>query len=220
MKKTVGAFFDFDKTLLTVESARPGIRYMYERGLISMGFILRVLTVNFFYQRHLIPEERMSRLLLTLYRGRRLRDFEESALSFYREEIKPLLAPGILKRVREHQERGHVLVLISASVRYYLQHVASDLGFDHLICTDLEIDERGLLTGRAQGAICLDEQKRRQAEELAGQVGIDLEASYAYGNHQSDLPLLERVGNPAVVEPTLPLKKIAAKRSWPILGFE
>ena len=53
----------------------------------------------------------------------------------------------------------------------------------------------------------------------AEKIGLDLDNSYAYGNHQSDLPLLEIVGHPHVVEPTLILKKIAHQRSWPILTF-
>lgn len=44
-------------------------------------------------------------------------------------------------------------------------------------------------------------------------------ASYAYGNHPADLPLLETVGHPHVVEPTRALAKIAAQRAWPVLSF-
>jgi phosphoserine phosphatase len=54
---------------------------------------------------------------------------------------------------------------------------------------------------------------------LAGEADIDLSSSYAYGNHQSDLPLLELVGHPHGVEPTEPLKNIAMENAWPILKF-
>jgi len=48
---------------------------------------------------------------------------------------------------------------------------------------------------------------------------IDLASSYAYGNHQADLPLLESVGYPHVVEPTKPLKNVAMKKNWPVLTY-
>jgi HAD superfamily phosphoserine phosphatase-like hydrolase len=112
-----------------------------------------------------------------------------------------------------------VLILISGSIRYMLKPVVEDIGFDHLLCTDLEIGDDGLLTGRAKGPLCVNRTKRTLAIELACKQGIDLSCSYAYGNHQSDIPLLELVGNPFVVEPTKPLRKVALKRNWPVLGF-
>jgi HAD superfamily hydrolase (TIGR01490 family) len=217
--KAAAAFFDFDKTLLMVESAKPGLRYLYEKKEITTGYLLLVIFANFFYRYHLYSDQRMARLLLQLYKGKRLTDLQDGAPHFYREYIRPLLSPNIMSRLNEHREKGHMLVLISASVRYLLEAVNADLGFDHLLCTDLEESEDGLLTGKAKGPICIDRQKRIQAEQLAGEQGIDLDKSYAYGNHQSDIPLLELVGHPHAVEPTLPLKKKALQNGWPILRF-
>jgi phosphoserine phosphatase len=55
--------------------------------------------------------------------------------------------------------------------------------------------------------------------QLANRFGLDLEKSYAYGNHHSDLPLLETVGNPHVVEPSAELAKVAQERAWPVLCY-
>lgn len=218
-QSAIAAFFDFDKTLLMVESAKPGLKYLYENGEISMRFILKVIVANYFYQRNILSEERMSRLLLGLYAGKRLADFEAGAKAFYRDCIRPLLAPAIVNRVNKHREKGHLLVLVSASVRYYLQEAVDDLGFDHLLCTDLEVGPGGLLIGRADGPMCIDAEKRRQAAALAEEKGIDLASSYAYGNHQSDIPILSLVGRPHAVEPTAPLRRTALKKGWPILSF-
>ena len=77
----------------------------------------------------------------------------------------------------------------------------------------------GQLTGRAKGPICLNSNKRILAEMLACRVNIDLASSYAYGNHQSDLPLLDLIGNPYAVEPTEPLRRAALANKWPILTY-
>lgn len=66
----IGAFFDFDRTLIDVESPRLGIRYLWERGLVTMGYILKVMAANVFYQRHLISDETMARILISFYRGK------------------------------------------------------------------------------------------------------------------------------------------------------
>ena len=218
-KKHIGAFFDFDETLLEVESARVGFNFLWEHDLVSFGFILRILVANFFYKRHLISDERMAAIMIRFYRQKNLDEFKKGAPGFYKDYLKPHLAPNIMAKVRDHKKRGHILVLISGSVRYMLEPVVENLGFDHLLCTDLEVGPDGLLTGKSKGPLCLDRTKKDLAENLAQNVGLDLGRSFAYGNHQSDLPLLELVGNPHAVEPTTVLRKIAVERQWPILHY-
>ena len=215
----IGAFFDFDKTQLKTESAKLGLKYLWQQRLLSSGLLFKILVANFFYQYHLVSDETIARIILKFYRGKRLDEFEDGAPWFYNDYLKPQLAPNILAKAKQHRRKGHLLILISGSIRYMLKPVVEDIGFDHLLCTDLEIGADGLLTGRAKGPLCVNRTKRILAIELARKRGIDLSKSYAYGNHQSDIPMLELVGNPFVVEPTEPLRKVAIKRNWPVLGF-
>ncbi|MBW1989096.1 MAG: HAD family hydrolase [Deltaproteobacteria bacterium] len=218
MAKTA-AFFDFDKTLLAADSASIGIRFLWDMGLLPVPFVAKALALNELYKRHLISEVQIGRRLLTFYRGKTIDPFEDGMCEFYENDIKPRLAPAILDRLRDHQEQGHVTVLVSGSLRYTLLPVKKDLGIDHLLCSDLEVDESGVLTGRPRGEMCVDKTKAVLARELAQAEGIDLSASYAYGNHQSDIPLLSLVGNPHAVEPTGPLRRHAQRHGWPILRF-
>lgn len=219
LKSRIAAFFDFDKTLLEVESGRLGIQWLWDRRMVPVGYILKIQVANFFYQRQMLSDERMVRILLTFYKNRRFLDFQNGAQDFYREYLMPHLAPRILSRVRFHKNEGHLLVLISGSVRYLLEPVVRDLEFDYLLCTDLEVDPEGFMTGKPKGLVCVDQNKKKLTLKLAQNIGLDLDNSYAYGNHQSDLPLLEIVGHPHVVEPTHILKKVAHQKSWPILTF-
>jgi HAD superfamily hydrolase (TIGR01490 family) len=219
LPKKVAAFFDFDETLLEVESSRLGIQWLWDRRLVPLAYILKILLAKCFYQQRLLSEDRMVRILLTFYRKKRLVDFQRGATDFYKEYLKPHLAPAIVARVQDHKTQGHVLVMISGSVRYMLEPVAEDLGFDHLLCTDLEVNSNGRLTGKPNGLVCVGQNKRKLTVVLADNIGLDLEKSYAYGNHPSDLPLLESVGHPCAVAPNRILKKIAQQRSWPILSY-
>ena len=216
----IGAFFDFDKTLIKVESGRIGFKYLYQIKEIRLSFLLKVALINFFYQRDWITDTQMSRVMLTFYRDRNIEPLQAGAEEFYREHLKPHIAPNILARAHQHQSAGHTLVLVSASVRYMLQPVIKDLGFNHLLCTDLEIRTDGQLTGQTDGPICIDQYKSEAIHELARQHKIQLSRSFAYGNHHSDIPMLETVGNPAAVEPTHRLRKKAISEGWPILAFQ
>ena len=57
-------------------------------------------------------------------------------------------------------------------------------------------------------------------EELARTADIDLEGSFAYSDSITDLPMLEAVGNPVVVNPEKELRAVAEEREWPMLEFQ
>ncbi|NNL70758.1 MAG: HAD-IB family hydrolase, partial [Acidimicrobiia bacterium] len=95
--------------------------------------------------------------------------------------------------------------------------LAGYLGVDDVIATRAGVDEQGLYTGEleyyAYGPT------KAEALHLLEQEGIDLSESYAYSDSQTDLPLLEAVGHPVVVNPDRELRKIAEEREWPIREF-
>jgi hypothetical protein len=57
-------------------------------------------------------------------------------------------------------------------------------------------------------------------QEFAARHDIDLEASYAYSDSLSDLPMLRAVGNPVAVNPDPALLEIARAEDWQTLRFE
>ena len=218
-KKSIAAFFDFDKTLLNTESSRIGIRYLREQRMVSLGYILKVVVANFLYERHLLADETFASVMLKIYRGRRLAEFQDGAADFYSANLKPHLAPRILERLNWHRQQGHVVVLVSGSLRYMLEPVVADLGIAQLLCSDLEEGPDGRLTGSIRGRLCMGDHKRYLVQQLSGELNLSLSASYAYGDHHSDLPLLKLVGNPHAVEPDPSLKRFAIKNNWPILTY-
>ena len=54
---------------------------------------------------------------------------------------------------------------------------------------------------------------------LAEQEGYDLAECTAYSDSHTDLPFLELVGHPVVVNPDRKLRRVAAERQWPVLEF-
>jgi HAD superfamily hydrolase (TIGR01490 family) len=215
----IAAFFDFDNTLLAGDSAEIGVKYLIRRREISIGFALWIWFLSRFYKRNLITVERMCDATVKLYKGRRLEEFKRGGSEFYLSELKPRLSPRLIEKLEDHRRQGHVLVLLSASLDYILREVALDLNFDHVLCSQLEEDENGLLTGHIDGLLCASDEKARAAQGLAQEIGIDLSRSFAYADHHSDIPILKLVGNPVAVEPTPHLKELATTSSWPILSY-
>lgn len=218
-KSNIAAFFDFDETLVSVNSSKIGFKWLYEHGMLSKFFILKVMIAVFLNRRNIISEKRMADIMISFYKNKKLADFKTGAHEFYFDYLKPHLAPRVIDKLEFHKKKGHILVIVSGSIRYYLEPAAKDLGIQHLVCTDLEENSHGLLTGKAIGQVCIGNYKKELTLKLVDKLNIDLENSYAYGDNQADIPLLKLVGNPVVVEPTPTLKKVAQKNNWPILKY-
>ena len=69
----------------------------------------------------------------------------------------------------------------------------------------------------AGGPFTYREGKARALRELAAAEGIDLAASWAYSDSESDLPMLRLVGNPVAVNPDTELGRIARAEGWEVL---
>src|SRR5439155_1070379 len=73
-----------------------------------------------------------------------------------------------------------------------------------------------VLTGRVEGPILWGPGKAAAVRRFAGEAGIDLEVSYAYGNGGEDVDFLRTVGHPRPVNPNPALAEVAAHEGWPI----
>ena len=218
-KSNIAAFFDFDETLIDINSSKIGFKWLYENKMLSKWFILKVFITGLLYEINLISEKQMADGMVIFYKDKKLSFFADRAEEFYRNLLKPHLVPKIVEKLNYHKKLGHILIIVSGSIRYYLEPVAKDLGIDHLICTDLEEGPDGLLTGKPKGQICLGKYKQKMTQELINELNINLNDSFAYGNSQADIHLLKMVGNPVAVQPNIPLKKVAKKNNWQILKF-
>jgi phosphoserine phosphatase len=97
--------------------------------------------------------------------------------------------------------------------------MAHVLAFDGGIGTRSEVKD-GVYTGRPGGPFTYRAGKAEEIERVARERGIDLEESYAYSDSESDLPMLELVGNPVAVNPDSALLAIARERGWRVMHFD
>jgi phosphoserine phosphatase len=94
------------------------------------------------------------------------------------------------------------------------------LGMDGGIGTRYEVDDDGAFTGRFEGPFVYGPGKVEAMEEFAAGHDIELADSYAYSDSISDLPMLEAVGHPVVVNPDPALAEVARREGWQTMRFE
>ena len=120
--------------------------------------------------------------------------------------LRPLVYAESLDLVELHRDRGEPVYIVSATLQEIVQVIADDLGFDGALGTIVRGRGREV-HGPGDCASLHAENKARCIREL----GYDLDASTAYSDSHTDLPFLEAVGHPVVVNPDRKLRRIAAR---------
>jgi HAD superfamily hydrolase (TIGR01490 family) len=119
----------------------------------------------------------------------------------------------------EHQDAGRPIFICTAASQEMAELMAIVLTFDGAVGSVSEVRD-GAYTGRPGGPFTYREGKAEAIRDLAAREDIDLAASWAYSDSESDLPMLRAVGHPVAVNPDGPLARVAREEGWEILRFE
>jgi len=132
------------------------------------------------------------------------------------ERIIPRVYADLVNVIQAHQGRGDLTFLVTAAPIELAETVAQQLKMDGAIATISEVDEHGFYTGRIAGEVMHGPAKAKAVADKAAELGIDLHDCSAYSDSINDLPLLESVGDPHVVNPEPELLRTARSRGWRI----
>jgi HAD superfamily hydrolase (TIGR01490 family) len=216
------AFFDLDRTLMAGSSgfhwaragARAGLiprRQLYADAWANLQFRLQGSTDA--------STQRVQDRVGEIIRGHRAVEFSRMA-PMVLAGVLPRLYPRMLQVAWEHQDAGRRVYICTAATQEMAQLLATVLGLDGGLGTELEEEADGVLTGRLAGPFNYGEGKPVRMRALATAEGIDLDASWAYSDSASDLPMLRAVGHPVVVNPDTELLRVARDEGWDVMRFE
>jgi HAD superfamily hydrolase (TIGR01490 family) len=213
----IAAVFDLDGTLLPGTTAeRLFVRYLVRERALGVHGLLN--TIRF------ILTTGRSQPVMSIKRHRPyFRDHDVSLLTALGqrcvdEVIRPRLAERGLRRIRQHQSEQHATVLLSGSLPFVVLPIACALGFDHVICSELD-SQRERLTGRLARLHPYGPVKAMLIRRLANEQRVDLDQSFCYADHHSDAPLLKLFGHPVCVNPDSRLRMLAEQNNWTLEEF-
>jgi HAD superfamily hydrolase (TIGR01490 family) len=215
------AFFDLDKTLMEGSSAIQFGRAAYRAGMLSRRQLARDALENIRFRIYGSTDEKTDALrnrILEGIAGTRVKDLERLGPQIL-AGVLPRVYPEMLEVAWGHQDVGRPIFIVTAASQELAEELARVLLFDGGIGMRSEIKD-GVYTGRADGPLTYREGKAEAIRELAERRGIDLGASYAYSDSESDLPMLRCVGHPVAVNPDVPLQRIAREEGWQIIHFD
>ena len=215
------AFFDLDRTLLRRSSALALAGTFRQRGLISRRQLAKAAAWQMLFVLRGAGHESVRRAAedgLIILRGFRPEEMRDLVASAMEPILQPLVYAEPLRLVEQHRERGEPVFIVSATLQEIVEGIAEELGFDGALGTICEVRD-GVYTGHAVRALHA-ENKASCIRELAAKRGFDLAECTAYSDSHTDLPFLDAVGHPVVVNPDRELRRIAGGRGWPILEFD
>jgi phosphatidylglycerophosphatase C len=184
------AAFDFDGTLTHRDTLVPFLRSVRGNAAAVVAFTAAAPALV------RGREAYKAAVLRRVLRGLPNAELERRA-DGYGAGLPRRFRPEMVDRIRWHQGEGHAVVLVSASLRAYLDPVVEHLGLDGVCAVELEVGDDGRLTGQMIGANCRGAEKvRRLHEWLGGEAPSRL---WAYGNSSGDRELLAAADEPSWV---------------------
>jgi putative phosphoserine phosphatase / 1-acylglycerol-3-phosphate O-acyltransferase len=214
----VGAFFDFDGTLIDGYSAAPYFLERLCRREMSLGEAADIIRTVF---RGDMNESEFADVVgrgFAAWNGRSEDELTALWSRLFREKIASRLFPGAWSLVKAHQRMGHTVVIATSATHYQAAPIAEELGIAHVLCTRVVVRD-GRLTGGVDGAPLWGAGKADAVCDFARARGITLSRSHGYANGNEDIAFLEAVGHATAVNPKPALVAAARRNGWRVLRF-
>lgn len=213
------AIFDLDNTLIGDDSDNLWGQFLCEQGLVEQAEF-GAQNDQFYrdYQSGGLNIDAYLRFALAPLRGRSMETLADWHQKFMRCKIEPILLPRATALITQHRERGHHLLVITATNEFITRPIVNALGIDDLLACEAEIVD-GLYTGEPIGIPSYHAGKVSRLDIWSAEHNIDLEGAYFYSDSHNDLPLLERIDNPVAVDPDASLRARAEQAGWPIISL-
>ncbi|MBW6487954.1 HAD family hydrolase [Sulfurimonas sp.] len=180
------ALFDFDGTLTTKDSLDEFLKESVGKKKYMLN-MLKFVPYFILWQLRLmnngVAKEHLFRIF---FKGTDEEFFKKRAKEFSLTKLDSIINKERIKILREHQEKGDRVVIVSASMRCWLQPWCDKEGIE-LLSTQLKFKD-GLFSGKFLTPNCHGKEKARRIHE---HIDVsDYETIYAYGDSSGDKEML------------------------------
>lgn len=213
-------FLDVDETLIDCKTLLATFRYHLnvEKGpMAGETFFTEVMTALSAAQAAgLNDRARLNQLYYRHFAGIDVASLSASCETWFNTHGIPLLKRRVCDEIVRHQRRNAHIVLVSGSYRACLAPLSRYVKADAVLCTEL-VSSQGRYTGEISGSPTIGEGKARRIADYIARTGLSLQGAFAYGDHQSDVPMLEMADEKVIVDNHVLYS--ALRDRWPEVGW-
>jgi HAD superfamily hydrolase (TIGR01490 family) len=214
--------FDLDHTLLSGDSDVLWCEFLMERGLLDRAeFGARNAEMERSYQAGTVDTQAFANFYVSTLAGRTAAQWEPLRQEFLAQWIVPRIPTSAIDLANRHLDANDLVVMTTATNRFITELTALYFNIEHLLATEVE-RQGDTFSGRTQGTLNMREGKVERLQQWLAARGHRMKelVSTAYSDSINDLPLLELVQHPVVVDPDPRLAQVAQQRGWRILQLQ
>lgn len=219
------AIFDLDETLIHGDCVTLWCQWLCEQGLVQDvdAFLQEEIRLMDAYKAKTLDQQDCMNHVFAPIVHLQTNEVQTLVAQFVRAKILPIVYQAGLRLIQEHYDNSDDVIIISASPRIFVEEIARTcFNVDKFFGIEVA-EENGYYTGEIQGLIPYQAGKVSVFKDYLDQHNIAIETalqhSYFYSDSSNDLPLLEIVAYPNVVNPDASLRAVAEDKDWPILEF-
>lgn len=213
------ALFDMDGTLFPGDSQLRFAGRILSRHPWRRLYLLLLLPCALLAALRIIRTERMKRIFLSYLYRMPLEQIAQESEAFAKENIRPILYPDVLQRLRDHQAAGDRCILVSASPDFYTEPIGRMLGFDDIIATPFVMQPLMPLVpaieppGNNKGGTKLMRLRNKGIIPPEGKTPD----SICYTDSRADLPMLSVCEQGVLINPSEQLANQSSENNWQII---
>jgi HAD superfamily hydrolase (TIGR01490 family) len=219
---TAAAFFDVDNTIMQGASIFHLAKGLHRRKFFTTRDILGAAWKQAYFRvvgvedpEH-VAEARAS--ALAFIKGHTVTELQDLGEEIFDEAMAHRIWPGTRALAQLHLDQGQRVWLVTAAPIEIATIIARRLGLTGALGTVSEHLE-GVYTGKLVGEMLHGPAKADAVRSLAEREDLDLASCSAYSDSYNDLPMLELVGDPCVINPDGRLLDHARAQGWRVRDY-
>lgn len=217
MSKPDLAIFDLDNTILNCDSDYSMINYLVDINLLDETAKSKNDKFIKDYQQGQLDFNQYTNFALKPYEGKTQDEINEIILPFVKRIIEPMINIFALKLIHDHRDKGHTILLASATNELIVKPIAQRLDINHVIGTKVEFKDNKC-SGEFIPPSALGKGKLKLVEAwMRAHQYSNFSGATFYSDSINDLPLMEAVEFPKAVNPDIKLEAIANERGWEVI---
>ena len=210
--------FDLDNTLLAGDSDRNWGIFLSEQKIVDESYLDESERFyNNYYEGSLDIDGFLSFCLKPLIANdmAKLLKLREQ---FIEEKIRPIVTKTGKELINQAHAEGKKVIIATATNDFVTRPIADIFDVSVLIATEFEIKDNAF-TGRVVGAPCFRGGKLNKVTKWINDNNFDLSQASFYSDSFNDLPLLEKVKKPVIVDGDDKLREIGKNNNWECVSF-
>ena len=210
--------FDLDNTLLAGDSDRNWGIFLAEQKVVKSSYLDESEKFyNNYYDGSLDIDGFLSFCLKPLIEND-MSYLLELRKQFIEDKIKPIITEPGRKIINQAIEDGKTVIIATATNDFVTRPIADLFNVRTLIATEFEVINQKF-TGKVLNTPCFREGKVSKVKKWVDDNNFDLSKASFYSDSFNDLPLLEKVKNPVIVDGDDKLLEIGKNRNWDCISF-